>query len=210
MNRFRCYSWLNIWIYIFQSNSSFYFSNESSYSTIFPRTPGNYIGPWGTSIHGWESQRKIYGLPLLLDLLLWLYPNTKWHSSLKISFSSEYIPLSQDTPQGNDGCRAWYKERLCVLQTQVLRDSVADIIPISWCPFGGVETSVIYLHNDCIHLCDNALSWAAATDQITWAVIQSHSWNHSWIHRIICTSPMSIEHIIYTHSKILIFIYVIF
>lgn len=88
--------------------------------------------------------------------------------------------ISRHTPQGNSGCQARYKNVsawVSVLQTSVLRNNVADIIPISWCPSGGVETSVIYLHNDCIHLCGNVLSWAVPTGQITRVVVQSHSWN---------------------------------
>lgn len=123
-----------------------------------------------------------YELQPLVALLSWLDPNTKWHSTFKISSPSENP--SQDTPQSGS--------RLCVLQTPAPRNNVADIIPISRCPSGGVETCVIYLHNDCIHLCGNVASRDAAAGQITRAVAQSHSCNQSRLHMNIYTSPMPI------------------
>lgn len=50
------------------------------------------------------------------------------------------------------------EECLCVLQTPALSNDAAAIITISLCPSGGVETSVIYRHNDCIYLSGNVLS----------------------------------------------------
>lgn len=114
---------------------------------------------------------------IMIALLLRLDPNTKWHSSLKTSSSSQHIRLSPNTPKGKSGCRAWHAAWPCggVLQTPVMSNIVVDIIPISWCPSGGEETSAIYLHNGCILLCGNVLSWATPTGQIT----ASHSGNPS-------------------------------
>lgn len=117
---------------------------------------------------------------------------TQNDTALLKSLLPQKILLSQDTPQSGS--------RLCVLQTPAPRNNVADIIPISRCPSGGVETSVIYLHNDCIHLCGNVASWDAAAGQITRVVAQSHSGNQSRLHMNIYTSPMPIGCLIQSYQ----------